>query len=243
MPSPLGPSGFGRLFLLPVGLAPVDVARWLPEASRKQACGLRHFVVENEKAARARLAELGHPGPLRALSLAPLPEQPLPALLDALLKPAFYGEDIGLISDAGCPAIADPGAFLVARAHHHGIRVCPQTGPSSIVLALMGSGLEGQRFAFHGYLPVDEKACYARLRTLEAFSAKENSTQICIETPYRNTRLWARFLACLKPQTRLAVGIDLTGPDETLLCKTVLAWGEGAAPVLEKRPAIFLFLA
>jgi 16S rRNA (cytidine1402-2'-O)-methyltransferase len=233
----------GRLFLLPVGLSCADVQHWLPEGSRKTACGLRHFVVETEKTARARLAELGHPGPLRALHLCPLPPNPSVAVLDALLKPALDGEDIGLISDAGCPAVADPGAFLVARAHHHDIPVCPQVGPSSILLALMGSGLEGQRFAFHGYLPVDEKAGVARIRQLEAFSARENSTQICIETPYRNARLWARLLATLKPETRLAIGVDLTGPEQWIASRSVGDWQKRALPPLEKRPALFLFLA
>ncbi|WP_287369757.1 SAM-dependent methyltransferase, partial [Thauera sp.] len=160
-----------------------------------------------------------------------------------LLAPALEGRDIGLMSDAGCPAVADPGARLVARAHALGIRVAPLVGPSSILLGLMGSGLNGQSFAFHGYLPVNEAERDTALRALEDESRKLGRTQIFIETPYRNERMFDALLKTLKPETRLCVACDLSTANELLQTRSVRDWKKAERPALAKRPSLFLLLA
>lgn len=236
----------GTLYLVPVALG--DGTPWqtfLPEQAQAVAAGLRHFVVETARAARAHLKQLGYPHPLRETDIRELPEDgpTATAALDALLAPALQGTDIGLMSDAGCPAVADPGARLVARAHVLGIRVAPLVGPSSILLGLMGSGLNGQSFAFHGYLPVGEGERDAAVRALEDESRRLGRTQIFIETPYRNERMLDALLKLLKPETRLCVACELNTANETLLTLSVRDWRRAARPALAKRPALFLLLA
>jgi 16S rRNA (cytidine1402-2'-O)-methyltransferase len=233
----------GRLYLVPAGLGPAPWPQTLPDAARTIACGIQHFVVENAKAARAELKRLDHPVPLRALDLQELPERPRAEQLDALLQPAMAGRDIGLMSDAGCPAVADPGALLVARAHQADIRVVPLVGPSSILLALMASGMNGQSFTFHGYLPAEEHARDRQIAALEAESRREGRTQIFIETPYRNQRLLAALLERCHPHTRLCVARDLTTDDEWIRSQPVAVWRKAAQADLARRPAIFLLLA
>ena len=236
----------GTLYLLPVALG--EATPWsafLPTQAQAIAAGLRRFVVETARAARAHLKQLDYPHPLRETDIRELPADGpgAAAALDALLAPALAGEDIGLMSDAGCPAVADPGARLVARAHALGIRVAPLVGPSSILLGLMGSGLNGQSFAFHGYLPVAEGERDAALRALEDESRKLGRTQIFIETPYRNERMLDALLKLLKPDTRLCIACDLNTANETLLTRSVRDWRKAGRPALARRPALFLLLA
>ena len=236
----------GTLYLIPVALG--EATPWsafLPTQAQAIAAGLRRFVVETARAARAHLKQLDYPHPLRETDIRELPADGpgAAAALDALLAPALAGEDIGLMSDAGCPAVADPGARLVARAHALGIRVAPLVGPSSILLGLMGSGLNGQSFAFHGYLPVAEGERDAALRALEDESRKLGRTQIFIETPYRNERMLDALLKLLKPDTRLCIACDLNTANETLLTRSVRDWRKAGRPALARRPALFLLLA
>ena len=181
----------GKLHLIPAGLGEADWPGWLPQSTQEAAIGLTHWVVENAKTARAQLKALGHPVPMNEISIIELPREPKRDDLDRLLAPALAGHELGLMSEAGCPAVADPGALLVRRAHEKGVVVKPHVGPSSLLLAVMASGLEGQRFAFHGYLPVKEPELLEALRRLEKDSARLSQTQLFIETPYRNLRTFA----------------------------------------------------
>jgi 16S rRNA (cytidine1402-2'-O)-methyltransferase len=203
---------------------------------------IRHFVVEAEKTARKHLKALGVTTPIRELAMSTLNEHTKPADVAALLAPLLAGEDVGLISEAGCPAVADPGAQLVALAHERGIRVAPLIGPSSILLALMASGANGQCFAFHGYLPVDATEKAKVVKELEQRSRQRNETQVFIETPYRNNALLQQLRETLAPSTRLAVACDLTLPTETIVSRQVKDWPQDA-PDFHKRPAIFILHA
>ena len=176
----------GTLYLIPTPLGPKPLDHVLPEETRRIAARLTHFIVEHPKTARAFLKEVGTATPLQQLHLAELSEHTPAAALQDLLAPLLAGEDAGLMSEAGCPAVADPGANLVRLAHASGIPVKPLIGPSSILLALMASGLAGQRFSFHGYLPAKTDERERALKELEKRAEKEDATQIFIETPYRN---------------------------------------------------------
>lgn len=245
-PSPNGgaePCEVGRLILLPVSLADTPWQSFLPAEAHARAVSLRHFVVETAKTARAQLKRLEHPLPLSELNIRELPAKATTAELDALLAPLHAGDDLGLLSDAGCPAVADPGSRLVARAHAQGLTVQPLVGPSSLLLALMGSGLNGQSFAFSGYLPVAEHERDQAIRALEAESARLARTQIFIETPYRNTRLFDALLRQCRPDSLLCVARDLTGVDEYISTRRITDWRRSAAPDLQRRPALFLLLA
>lgn len=233
----------GALFLVPVSLGDTPWSRFLPVDAKAIACGIRHFVVENAKTARAELRRLEHPLPLRDIEIGVLPERDDAATLDALLAPALAGHDIGLMSEAGCPAVADPGARLVARAHALGVAVRPLVGPSSILLALMASGLNGQSFAFNGYLPVAEGERDARIRLLEEESRRQVRTQLFIETPYRNERMYDALLTVCRPATRLCVACDLTTADEWIASRSIAEWRKADRPSLAKRPTLFLILA
>lgn len=238
-------SARGTLYLLPVGLGGSDWQHFLPGHVQQLAAGLRHFVVETARSARAHLKTLHHPTPLRELDIRELPAQAeaADARWDELLAPALAGTDVGLMSDAGCPAVADPGARLVARAHALGIRVVPLVGPSSILLGLMASGLNGQSFAFHGYLPVADVARDAALRILEDESQRLGRTQLFIETPYRSERMVEAILNTCRPHTRLCIACDLNTAEEWVLTRSVRDWKRSARPVLARRPCLFLLLA
>lgn len=233
----------GALWLLPVALGDAAWETFLPPASREAACRLDHFVVENARTARAELKRLGHPRPLRELQIEQLPEQLAAADIDRLLSPLHAGHDLGLMSEAGCPAVADPGALLVRRAHELGIVVKPLVGPSSLLLGLMASGLDGQRFAFHGYLPTREPERSRRIAELEAESARQKQTQLFIETPYRNTALYDALLKSCRPATRLCLATDLGLPTENIATRRIADWRKVQAPVIDKRPTVFLMLA
>jgi 16S rRNA (cytidine1402-2'-O)-methyltransferase len=233
----------GTLYLIPVALGDSAWTGYLPQATRDIACGLTHFVVENAKTARAELKRIGHPLPLRELAIEQMPEKLAAADIDRLLQPLHDGRDLGLMSEAGCPGVADPGALLVRRAHELGIAVRPLVGPSSLLLALMASGLEGQRFAFHGYLPAREPERSQRIAELERDSARLDQTQIFIETPYRNMAIFDAVLAACRPQTRLCVASNLTLPTETLRTRSIGDWRAAQRPALDKRPTVFLLLS
>lgn len=233
----------GTLFLIPVPLGPVPPAEALPAPVLAQVKPLQHFIVEQAKTARAFLKAVGTDHPLQSLDLQELNEHTRRDELERLLAPLQAGRDVGLLSEAGCPAVADPGADLVALAQQAGIRVVPLVGPSSILLALMASGLNGQRFAFHGYLAAKEPDRQKELRDLETESRKRKQTQIFIETPYRNRQMLETILKTCQPQTRIAVATDLTLPGETILTRTVATWKKQTPPDLERRPTVFLMLA
>ena len=238
----------GTLYLLPVGLSspgddPTEWEDWLPAATRETTCRLQDFVVENAKTARASLKALGHPSPLRELAIHELPQQLDADVLSKLLEPAIKGRDVGLMSEAGCPAVADPGALLVRTAHTLGVTVKPMVGPSSLLLALMASGLDGQRFAFHGYLPARDPERSKTIQTLEKDSARFRQTQLFIETPYRNAALFQALLKSCQPATRLCIASDLTLASESIRTHNIAAWRKTEAPALDKRPTVFLLLA
>lgn len=233
----------GTLYLLPVALGDTAWQTFLPPATHEIACRLTHFVVENAKTARMELKRMAHPVALRELMIVQLPEKPTATDIEQILQPLIAGQDIGLMSEAGCPAVADPGALLVRRAHELGIAVKPLVGPSSLLLALMASGLDGQRFAFHGYLPAREPERSQRIINLEKESAQHRQTQIFIETPYRNLALFTALLTAARPQTRLCLATDLTLPDEFIAIHRLADWQTLPAPKIDKRPTVFLLLA
>jgi 16S rRNA (cytidine1402-2'-O)-methyltransferase len=232
----------GVLYLIPTPLGDTALTHVLPEETRRIAAGLTTFVVEQAKTARAFLKQLPTSTPIQQLTLLELNEHTPASELETLLAPLLAGQDVGLISEAGCPAVADPGANLVRLAHQHDIRVRPLTGPSSILLALMGSGLVGQRFAFHGYLPVKAEERAKALRELEKRSQKEDSAQVFIETPYRNQAMLETILASCQPDTLLTVACDLTLESEYLTTRPISAW-RVQQPDIQKRPAVFLIYA
>lgn len=218
------------LYAIPAPLgAPAQQS--LPAPALQAVRSLRDFAVENAKSARAFLGELGMP--VRELSIVELERASDP------LRPLREGRPLGLLSEAGCPAIADPGAALVESAHREGFRVVPLVGPSSITLALMASGLEGQRFAFCGYLPRETPERERRIRQLEKRSREERETEIFIETPYRNDALLGSLVKVCAPTTALCVAADLTLPGETIRRKTIAQWRK-VEPAIGRRPAVFL---
>jgi 16S rRNA (cytidine1402-2'-O)-methyltransferase len=220
----------------PLGGTPQAV---LPAGVLQTVCALRDFVAENAKSARAFLSAAG--AKPREVAIVELNEHSDPSTVKDMLQPLREGRDLGLLSEAGCPAIADPGAALVEAAHREGFRVVRLVGPSSITLALMASGLEGQRFAFCGYLPRDARERAARIKELEQRSRKERETEIFIETPYRNEALMAALLQGCAPQTRLCVAADLTLETESVHTRTIAEW-RSARETIGRRPAVFLLL-
>ncbi|WP_310493012.1 SAM-dependent methyltransferase [Dechloromonas sp.] len=233
----------GTLYLIPVPLGPTAPQESLPANVLASIRPLTYFVVEQAKTARAFLKAAGTDLPLQELQLQELNEHTKANELDRLLEPLRAGHDVGLLSEAGCPAVADPGANLVALAQKEGIRVVPLIGPSSLLLALMASGLNGQRFAFQGYLPAKEVERTKMLRDLENESKKRQQTQIFIETPYRNRAMFDAILHACQPATRLTVATDLTLPGESVLTRTIQVWKKQTPPEIERRPTVFLLLA
>jgi 16S rRNA (cytidine1402-2'-O)-methyltransferase len=233
----------GRLYLIPVPLGPTAVAAVLPQAVLACARGLGHFVAENAKSARAFLKLLPADLPVQEIWIQELNQHTPASELPALLAPLLTGNDVGLISEAGCPAVADPGAALVALAQQEGIQVVPMVGPSSILLALMGSGLSGQSFAFHGYLPSAPREREKRLRELEKESRLGQQTQIFIETPYRNQQMLESLLKTCAHETRVCVATDLTLDSEQIATRRVAAWLRQSLPNINRRPTVFLLQA
>ncbi len=226
------------LYLIPVPLGPVSPDACLPPDTLAVARRLDHFVVERAKTARAHLKAMGHPQPLQALQIEELNEHTPPAALPALLAPLKAGHDVGLLSEAGCPAVADPGATLVLAAHRENIAVVPLIGPSSILLALMASGLGGQRFAFHGYLPAKEPERSQQIRALEKISQRDRATQLFIETPYRSAALLDALATTLAPDTLISVGADLSLPGQLIQTRSAKAW-RGRTDAVKDRLVVF----
>jgi 16S rRNA (cytidine1402-2'-O)-methyltransferase len=233
----------GTLYLVPNLLGTVPPETVLPLRTMTAARAISHWIVETPKAARAFLGTLAMPVPIAQLSISALADASGDAGPEALLAPARDGHDIGLLSDAGCPGIADPGAQLVAAAHRAGIRVVPLVGPSAILLALMASGMNGQQFAFHGYLPQRADAREAALMRLEADSKSHSRAQVFIETPYRNVAMLESIGKVLGAATRVCVAVDLTLPGESVIVAPATAWRNRERAIYARRPAIFVIEA
>jgi 16S rRNA (cytidine1402-2'-O)-methyltransferase len=228
----------GTLYLIPVPLGPVDPDTCLPPATLEVARRLEHFVVERAKTARAHLKAMGHPQPIQALHLEELNEHTPAAAIPPLLAPLKAGHDVGLLSEAGCPAVADPGAALVMAAHREHVPVVPLIGPSSILLALMASGLGGQRFAFHGYLPAKEPERSQTIRELEKTARRDQATQLFIETPYRSAVLLDALAATLSPDTLVSVGADLSLPSQLIQTRSAKNW-RGRTDMVKDKLVVF----
>ncbi len=233
----------GILYLIPVTLGDDCPERVLPMEVMHIARSLDTFVVENEKSARRFLGAIKTDKPVRELTLLTLNEHSADKNLPALLAPLLAGKSVGLMSEAGCPGIADPGAKLVALAHRHCIQVRPLVGPSSILLGLIASGLDGQRFSFLGYLPAEKSARIQKLKEVEKRSSQANETQLFIETPYRNQHMFEDILVNCQPNTRLCVASNLTLGNEFVRTQTIAEWKKSVAPELHKQPTVFLLLA
>lgn len=231
----------GTLYLIPCTLGPTETGDSVPAGVQARVRALRYFIVEHPRTARAFLKQIGLGYPIADARIATLDEHTPPDALASLLQP-LDAEDGGLIAEAGAPAVADPGAPLIRLAHARGLRVAPLVGPSAILLALMASGLDGQRFAFHGYLPVEKTQLARRLRDHEAESRKLRQTQIFIETPYRNDRLLSVVMRTCDANTLVCIATDLTLASESVRTASVEEWRR--LPVtIGKRPTVFLLLA
>lgn len=233
---------YGKLYLIPTPLGEGNPADVLPAPVLEILPTLDRFVVEETRTARRFLSQAGLKGHIGELEFHELNEHTNPSQVDAFLPLFADGHNVGLLSEAGLPAVADPGALLVALCHRNGIEVVPLVGPSSLMLALMASGLNGQSFAFAGYIPAKTEERRTALRNLEKRSAQYRQTQILIETPYRNDSLFADMLQCLSGNTRLCVAANLTCPDQYIRTRKVCEWK--TSPVtIGKRPCVFLILS
>ncbi|MFA7350144.1 MAG: SAM-dependent methyltransferase [Methylotenera sp.] len=233
----------GTLYFIPVTLGDDNITKVLPPDVVTIAQQLDEFIVENEKTARHFLGTIKHSKPIRELVLKTLNEHTVDKDLPALLGSLMAGKDIGLMSEAGCPGIADPGAKLAALAHQKGIRVAPLVGPSSILLSLMASGLNGQHFTFLGYLPTDKAARITQLKDIEKHSKYVQETQLFIETPYRNQHMLDDILANCQSETRLCIACNISLSDEYIVTKRIKEWKQAPLPDLHKKPTVFLLLA
>jgi len=233
----------GTLHLIPVGMSDAPIEHWLPAKAQQVAGSLRHYIAENAKTARAFLKLLPLQHPIQEIRIDTLASNTSDQVLSEWLKPLEQGIDIGLVSEAGCPAVADPGARAVLIAHKMGAEVHPWVGPSSILLGLMASGLQGQRFAFNGYAPVKTEERRQTLRQWEQVSLKHDQTQILIETPYRNQAMLETLISTLRPQTRLCVASNLTGSQQWICTDTINGWKKRQVPDLSRWPTLFLFHA
>ena len=234
----------GTLYLIPNSLGSGALDDVLPASVRETTAQLDYFIAENTKTARAflKLVSTTHPlgKPLQEIEIRELNINTAVSDLPSLLTPLLSGRNAGLVSEAGVPAVADPGADLVRLAHEKNIRVKPLVGPSSLLLALMAGGLNGQSFAFHGYLPTDAGQRASRLRQLEQRSRQDKQTQMFIETPYRNAALWAALVKNLSPQIRLAFASGLTLPTMQAQCHSVQAWRKVSVSPMSAAPTVFL---
>ena len=232
----------GKLYLIPTPLGEGDPARVLPASVLEIIPTLSCFVVEELRTARRFLSAAGLKGKIDTLEFHELNEHTDPRQVEPLASLFDNGRNVGLLSEAGLPAVADPGALLVALCHRHNIEVVPLVGPSSLMMALMASGLNGQSFAFVGYIPAKTEERRSAIKTLEKRSAAARQTQILIETPYRNDSLLADLLACLNGHTRVCVAANLTCPDQFIQTRTVAEWKSNPITI-GKRPCVFLILS
>ena len=227
------------LFLIPVTLGETPHERVLPAYNREVILGIRHFIVENVRTARRFLKKAEPAVVIDELTFYELNQHTSPEVVASYLQPLAEGLSVGVISEAGCPAVADPGADVVAIAQRKGFRVVPLVGPSSILLALMASGFNGQSFAFQGYLPIEAAERTNRIRKLEARVYAEDQTQLFIETPYRNNKLAEELLRTCKPSTKLCIASDITTDGEYIVTHSIHDW-KGRVPDLNKKPTLFL---
>lgn len=229
----------GKLYLIPNTLGSQEISQSIPNEVAQIAVKLRHFIVEDLRTARRYLRQLDRQMDIDGSIFFTLNKRTTPTQFSEYLKPLKAGHDVGIISEAGCPGVADPGAEVVKLAHEAGIQVVPLVGPSSILLALMASGMNGQSFAFVGYIPIKKEERLKTIKQLESRSRNENQSQIFIETPFRNNHLVDDILKTCSPQTQLCIACNLTTPDEYISTKTVAQW-KGNLPDLHKKPTIFI---
>lgn len=227
------------LYLLPVTLGDTAIEKVLPSYNKEIILGIKYFIVEDVRSARRFLKKVDRDINIDELSFYPLNKHTSPEDISGYLKPLIDGNSMGLISEAGCPAVADPGADVVAIAQRKNLKVVPLVGPSSIILSVMGSGFNGQSFAFHGYLPIEPGERQKRLKELEQRIYSEHQTQLFIETPYRNNKMMEDILKACRPQTKLCIAANITCEGEYIKTRTVKEW-KGKLPDLTKVPCIFL---
>ena len=228
------------MYLLPVTLGDTPTENVLPVYNREVADGIRHFIVEDVRSARRFLKKQNRDADIDSLTFYTLDKHTRPEEVSDYLKPLEAGEPMGVISEAGCPAVADPGADVVAIAQRKGLKVVPLVGPSSILLALAASGLNGQAFAFAGYLPVKPPERAKTLRALERRARTAGESQIFIEAPYRNVKLLEQIVSVCDGATMLTVACDVTSPDEIILTESIAGWSRRRMPDIAKRPTIFI---
>lgn len=229
----------GKLYLIPTTLGDNEPLEVLPASVQHQVERINIFIVENEKTARRAIKKLVPSKSQPSLKLFLLNKHTDWADVPSFLSPCKEGMDVGLLSEAGCPGVADPGAEVVKIAHREGIKVVPMVGPSSILLAMMGSGMNGQNFTFNGYLPIDKAARKNEIKSLERLSQEKNQAQLFIETPYRNNKMLEDLIQNLHPATRVCIACDLTLPSEYIVTKPVSEWSKTKVD-LHKRPTIFI---
>ena len=227
------------LYLLPVTLGDTPLEQVLPSYNTEIIRGIRHFIVEDVRSARRFLKKVDREIDIDSLTFYPLNKHTSPEDISGYLKPLAGGASMGVISEAGCPAVADPGADVVAIAQRQKLKVIPLVGPSSIILSVMASGFNGQSFAFHGYLPIDASERTNTIKKLEGRIYSENQTQLFIETPYRNNKLAEELIRTCRPSTKLCIASDITCEDEYIHTRPVKDWA-GKVPDLSKKPTIFL---
>ena len=227
------------LYLLPVTLGDTPVETVLPSYNKEVILGIRHFIVEDVRSARRFLKKVDREIDIDSLTFYTLNKHTSPEDISGYLKPLEAGNPMGVISEAGCPAVADPGADVVAIAQRKNLRVVPLVGPSSIILSVMGSGFNGQSFAFHGYLPIDASERTNTIKKLEGRIYSEHQTQLFIETPYRNNKLAEELIRTCRPSTKLCIASNITCEDEYIHTRPVKEWA-GKVPDLSKKPTIFL---
>jgi len=232
----------GNVYLIPSTLGDMAPFEVLPISIKQAIERLDHYIVENEKTARHFIKKISPRKSQPSLILYPLNKFTEPQEIPSFLNPCLEGFDVGILSEAGCPGIADPGAAVVKIAHEKNIQVIPLVGPSSILLALMASGMNGQNFAFNGYLPIDGSERKKFIKNLEKKSREENQSQIFIETPYRNNKMLEELIKNLAPSTRICVAADITLPTEYIKTKTAINWKKENVD-LHKRPCIFIIQA
>lgn len=230
---------FGKLYLIPTTMGECDPMDVLPQTIKRTIDFIDHYIVENDKTARKSIKEVNPDKKQADLVLFTLNKRTeVKEHLD-FIKPLLEGKHMGLMSEAGCPGVADPGAVIVKLAHEKGIQVVPLVGPSSILLAMMASGMNGQSFTFHGYLPIEKDEKRASFKALERISFEKNQSQIFIETPYRNNKLLEDLIATLHPETHLCIATDITLPTEYIKTKKIASWKKETID-LHKRPTIFI---
>ena len=230
----------GHLYLIPVPIDQNDNTSILLSKDKNIVECLNYFIVENEKTARFYLSDLNLKQPIQSLDFKVIDASTSDDAMSNYLNPIEQGFNVGLLSESGCPAIADPGAKLVALAHQKNIRVIPMIGPSSILLALIASGLNGQQFKFHGYLPTDKNERIKKIKSMENDSKKNHETQIFIETPYRNQHIFNDLISKLQDRTKLCVALDMSSENEFILTKNIKEWKKETTPDLKNKPCVFL---